>query len=435
LGEHLTQKQIEDYCQQRLAVDELLWVSDHLGDCESCQQQIGYGQKSDAAFFALRAEVFGEAAEISTTQMVRTHLTVEETAGYIDSKLTGEELQRVADHLTTCAFCTRAVDDLHSFKNQISTSLEDEYYPATVPPQTESWWQRTASSLPALFRRSPGLAFGTVMAVLLLAATSWLIWRSTRALEQPQEIITYPPPIPATPSMPSPPQPTSIPLVAQLNDGEGQMTLDMEGKLSGADGLPQAYQSMLKKALTSRRIESSPQLKGLVRSTSPLMSKERENSEFSVLEPVGRVLLTNRPTFRWTPMEGATAYVVEIFDSRFNLVMASPQLTSRLWVLPQSLARAKVYSWQVKAIKDGQVFSSPRPPAPQANFRILDEGKVNELAKARRAYATSHLTLGLLYAEAGLLKEAEQELRILQKANPDSEIARSLLKQVQALRH
>jgi len=64
----------------------------------------------------------------------------------------------------------------------------------------------------------------------------------------------------------------------------------------------------------------------------------------------------------------------------------------------------------------------------------MDQAKVNELAKAKRAYASSHLTLGLLYAEAGLLKEAEQELRLLRKANPNSELARTLLRQVQALR-
>jgi hypothetical protein len=344
-------------------------------------------------------------------------------------------LQSVADHLITCDFCTQAIDDLQSFKNQISSSLEHEYHPATAPSRTESWWQRTAASLPALFRRSPGLAFGTVLAALLLAATGWLIWRTTRELEPNREIVVSPPPSTTQPSLPSPSLPTSIPLVAQLKDGEGQLTLDQEGKLSGADGLPLAYQSMLKEALTTQRIESSPQLKGLVRPSSPLMSKEKENGKFSVLEPVGRVLLTNRPTFRWSPMEGATAYVVEIFDRQFNLVTASPQLTAHLWVPPQTLARGRVYTWQVKAIKDGQEFTSPRPPAPQANFRILDAGKANELVKARRAHASSHLTLGLLYAEAGLLKEAEQELRFLQKANPESEIARNLLKQVQALRH
>ena len=120
-------------------------------------------------------------------------------------------------------------------------------------------------------------------------------------------------------------------------------------------------------------------------------------------------------------MEGATGYVVEVYDDQFKLVASSPQLTNRSWTTPQSLPRGKVYSWQVKAIKDGQEITSPRPPAPQAKFRILDQAKANELARAKRAYGSSHLTLGLLYAEAGLLKEAEQEFRLLLRANPNSD--------------
>ncbi len=85
-------------------------------------------------------------------------------------------------------------------------------------------------------------------------------------------------------------------------------------------------------------------------------------------------------------------------------------------------------------MKEGQEITSPRPPAPQAKFRVLDLARANEISKARRAYGSSHLVLGLLYAESGLLKEAEQELRALQKTNPDSELARNLLRQVQALR-
>jgi hypothetical protein len=223
-------------------------------------------------------------------------------------------------------------------------------------------------------------------------------------------------------------------MVAQLNDGAGQLSLDQEGKLSGADDLPPAYQRLLKEVLTTRRIERSSELKGLSRPPSSLMSTDKQESEFSVIEPVGRVLLSDHPTFRWSPMEGATGYVVEVYDSKFNLVVASPKLTNPSWAAAQALARGQVYSWQVKAIKDGQEFTSPRPPAPQARFRILDRAKASDLEKARRAYPSSHLTLGLLYAEAGLLKEAEQELRALQKANPDSEIARNLLSQVQALR-
>ena len=164
------------------------------------------------------------------------------------------------------------------------------------------------------------------------------------------------------------------------------------------------------------------------------MSTDGQGSEFFVIEPVGKVLMTDRPTFRWSPMEGATGYVVEVYDGNFNMVAASPQLTKNSWVAPHSLSRGSVYACQVKAIKDGQELKSPRPPAPQARFRILDQAKATELERARQAYSSSHLALGLLYAQAGLLKEAEQELRVLQKANPGSEIARSLLSQVQELR-
>jgi hypothetical protein len=97
-------------------------------------------------------------------------------------------------------------------------------------------------------------------------------------------------------------------------------------------------------------------------------------------------------------------------------------------------AATGVYAWQVKALKDGRVFISPSPPARQAKFRILDRARADELSRARRAYASSHLALGLLYAQSGLLDEAERELRVLQRANPNSETADRLLRQVREMR-
>jgi hypothetical protein len=432
LGEHLIQKQIEDYCRQQLGVGELLVVSDHLDGCDACRLQIERAMSGDAAFLTLRKEVFGEAAELSSPHLVRTHLTAEQTIGYVDSLLSGDELQTITDHLIHCEPCALAVDDLQVFKNEIAPSFERDYQPATIAAPTEGWWKRMIASLPTFFRWSPTLALGTALAILLLAVTAWLIWRAPQQRGPEPEMATPTPPPPQPTPAPAP-APPSVPLVAQLADGESRLTLDKDGNLSGADDLPPAYQGMLKDALTGRRIERSAQLKGLARPPSSLMG-DKQTGAFSVIEPVGKVLLTDRPTFRWSRMEGATGYVVEVYDSKFNLMATSPALTENSWAPPQSLARGKVYGWQVKASKDGQEFTSPRPPAPQASFRILDQAKANELAKARRAYASSHLILGLLYAEAGLLREAEQELRVLQKANPDSEIARRLLAQIQALR-
>lgn len=395
-------------------------ASDHLGECEACRERIECAMNGNAAFFTLRSEMLGETAEM------RAHLSSEQMAEYVDRNLSGDELQLAADHLSGCEQCAAAVDDLAAFKDQIAPSLEREYHPTPVSSPTEGLWHRTIASLTAPFLRSPALVYGAAMTILLVAVAGWFIWRTQPQSEPKQEIAVTPP-------APAEPAPAPAPMVAQLNDGEGQLTLDEEGKLSGADDLPPAYQSMLKEALANGRIETSLHLKGLRRPSSTLMSTDDQGNKFSVIEPVGEVLMSNRPTFRWSPLIGATGYVVEVYDESFNLAAASPQLTSNSWTSP-ALSRGKVYGWQVKAVKDEQEVTSPRPPAPQARFRILDQAKANELAKARRAYPSSRLALGLLYAEAGLLKEAEQELRALQKANTDSEIARSLLSQVQALR-
>jgi hypothetical protein len=423
--EHLTQKQIEDYSQNRLRAGELLGVSDHLAECELCRQDVETGLNGDAAFLALHDETFAQNGGASV------HLTSQQTAEYVDRNLSGEELQVVVDHVSNCEQCAMAVDDLRAFRNQIAPSLDREYGTAPVSRVVESSWRRRFASL---FKIAPAPVFGgAALGVFLLVFLGWLAWRTPN--DEKHEVVAVPAPTlqPTPAALPSV-QPEPVPAVAQLNDGAGVLSLDQEGKLAGADNLPPEYQSLVKKALTGQRIERSLQLQGLTRPPSSLMGSNDRPREFSVLEPAGKVLMSDRPTFRWTSLEGATGYVVEVYDEQFKLVASSPQLTSLSWTTTQALPRGHVFSWQVKAFKDGGETSSPHPPAPQAKFRILDAAKANALAKAKRAYASSHLTLGLLYAEAGLLNEAEQELRLLRRANPNSDIALSLLRQVRSLK-
>jgi hypothetical protein len=405
--EHLSQKQVEDYSLHQLGAAELLAVSDHLGACEVCRVRVEGALSGDVAFLALHDEAFSENGFDSA------HLTAGQTADYVDQSLAGEALQMVDDHLSGCEHCALAVADLRAFRNEIAPSLDRRYGPVSEG----GWRQRFAS----LFKVGPVPAFGAAaLAVLVVATIAWLVWRTQG--EKAPEVVAVSSPTPPV-SQPSPsPEPSLQPppaqeVVAQLNDGE----------------VPPAYQNRVKEVLTSQRIGRSSQLQGLTRPSSTLMGSNNQ-PEFSVLEPTGSVSLTDRPAFRWSEMEGATGYVVEVYDDQFKLAASSPQLTNRSWTIPQPLPRGKVYSWQVKAIKDGQEITWPRPPAPQAKFRILDQSKANELARARRAYSSSHLTLGLLYADAGLLREAEHEFRLLLRANPNSPLARTLLRQVQSLR-
>lgn len=422
--EHLSQKQVEDFSLQQLPAAELLSVGDHLDKCEACRLRVESEMNGEAAFFALREEAVDDNA------ITGAHLTAEQTADYVDQNLAAEMLQVADDHLTTCEQCVLAVKDLRAFRNEIAPSLDRRFGPKTVA--TESNWREKFVSL---FKLGPVPAFaGATLAVLLLTAIAWLVWRTPQ--EEKQEVVVAPTPIsqPTAPVESSSPAATPVAVVAQLNDGGGVLSLDQDGKLSGADTLPPAYQKLVKNALSAQRIERCSQLQGLARPASALMSTDDQGKNFSVIAPVANVLLNNQPAFQWSPLEGATGYVVEVYDEEFKLIATSPEVTARTWTITQPLARGKIYAWQVKATKDGAEITSPRPPAPQAKFRVLDEAKANEIARAKRAYPSSHLTLGLLYADAGLLKEAEGEFLLLRRANPESDVARNLLRQVQALR-
>ena len=218
-----------------------------------------------------------------------------------------------------------------------------------------------------------------------------------------------------------------------LNDGPRRVVIDEQGNLTGLDELSPAHRQAVKNALATQQVGNSSTLSGLGGKRGELRGTNN-GSSFAPLNPVGKIILTTRPTLFWSKLDGATDYRVVIYDSNFNPVSSSPQLTNQSWVVPHVLDRGEIYSWQVIATKDGQEVKTPVPPAPEAKFKVLEQGRANELNRARQSYGGSHLTLGVLYAQAGLLDEAEREFGLLLKANPDSKVARNLLRNTRAMR-
>jgi len=56
------------------------------------------------------------------------------------------------------------------------------------------------------------------------------------------------------------------------------------------------------------------------------------------------------------------------------------------------------------------------------------------MSKVEKLSGNSHLVRGILFAKAGLLNEAEHEIRALVAANPDSQRARQLLQSIRAVK-
>jgi len=412
LSGHLTKTQIEDYSRHSLSAATLLSVSDHLSLCDACRLQVQRVLNCDEAYLTFRNGVF-------EPQAGPIHLTFEQIARLVDATLPAEEFQVAKDHLVSCQLCFLAVDDLRVFKDQVEPDLHRQYQFTTPKVATERNW------LIQFWPKS--LIFSSALAVLLLAVSGWMVWRTSRVSDQRTTQV-------ATATKVTPPSTNASPtLIAMLNDGAGQVRLDAEGKLSGVEQLPEAYQQMVKRALSGQEFERSPLLARLAPSEGiPRGSSEAVGDRFSLIEPVRTVTLSEHPTFRWARLGGATGYIVEIYNEEFDPVASSPRLSVPKWKPAQKLKRGAIYYWQVKAVKDGKEMISPLPPAPQVKFRVLDEAKANELWRARQDYGSSHLVLGLLYAEAGLLDEAETEFRALQKENPDSAIASRLLKRARA---
>ena len=153
------------------------------------------------------------------------------------------------------------------------------------------------------------------------------------------------------------------------------------------------------------------------------------------LEPVGEWVRQTTPVLQWATLPGATRYSVELFDDHLNRVQQSLPLQQSQWQVATALERGRVYLWQVTVtFADGRVVSLPRPPAPEARFGVLSVARVSELERVESASPDAYLDLGALYARAGLLKDAEQELLKIGPMDADFERSQRLLVAVTRLR-
>jgi hypothetical protein len=217
-------------------------------------------------------------------------------------------------------------------------------------------------------------------------------------------------------------------------EGGGRITVDGGDIVNGLASLSPTDRREVERALQTQRIEAPALLASVSVGAETLRGGGGQGVSFPVLSPVGTAVITDRPTFRWRALSGASVYVVSVYDRDFRKVAASAPQAGTEWTVAQPLTRGQVYSWHVSASREGREVTSPEQPAPEAKFVVLDGAKAEELSRAGQVYKGSHLALGTLYARAGLLDEAERELQSALRENPGSKVARKLLLSVQALR-
>jgi hypothetical protein len=219
-----------------------------------------------------------------------------------------------------------------------------------------------------------------------------------------------------------------------LQDGERMVSLDGQGRSAGLEGLPPRWRRAIESALLARRVNKPAVLEALSTETEIMLGSPGKTGVGDIISPFGTVVESDHPLFRWRALSGETSYIVTVFDSQYNRVAQSGLLPATEWMPNQALQRGTTYVWKVTARHNGEEIISPTPPAPEARFRVLEQAVADELARARRLHPNSHLMMGVLYARAGMVDEAEREFQALVESNSNSSVARSLLLSVREWR-
>ena len=153
------------------------------------------------------------------------------------------------------------------------------------------------------------------------------------------------------------------------------------------------------------------------------------------LAPVGQVVRETEPTLRWTPLDGATGYVVYVAaNDGGSVVRQELPGSATTWAPPAPLTRGATYEWQVEACQNGKVLDrAPRPPAPEARFQVLAGPPAAELDQLEKRYARYPLILGTAYERVGLEEEALRQFGVLARQHPNSPAAKRLLQAARAV--
>jgi anti-sigma factor RsiW len=414
LSDHISAQLLEGYGRHRMGAAELLALDDHLSTCPACRERWRKTNPRVAALLALQSslQVIDEAPP--------THLSGEQLSIYAAGGLDEIDRELAESHFEVCPQCAAQAQGLKAQTARDVGAVENSsaLTSAQAKPADLSARLIATSSLSSLRSHFLQLPFtfrvaGAVvmLALLALAFTLWLRVQPSAPGPSISHSPTHPP-------LEAPP----VKILLALNDGAGTITLDSQGNLIGLESLSPTDQQRVKRALETGEVQISKTLNQLRDSAAPTMGGS-SGEALALIDPAGEVVASNRPTFRWRPLNGATSYQITITDpaAGYKEVVSSPQLQGSKWTVDRPLERGRVFSWQITAhTGDGEVKS------PEAKFKVLAPAVASELARVKKIYAGRRLALGLLYAEAGLLDDAERELKALVEANPQSPVTKSL---------
>jgi hypothetical protein len=405
---HLSTEEIRNYLGRKLSQHDFNRASGHVHSCRVCYRD----------FLAELQERFPIEIDLDELAgMQGWHLEGEELAAYVEGRMDELNFECASLHLEECSSCME------------KTSAAFEYrleYPrfSTIPRRKQpSTWSRYVHGFQSI--PSPRLQLAAAAVLLCLALFMWVLLQPNSKNSQLAET----PPSETDSANPSPHQPTAPvqPDPGTGSDKRHNVDNTMPGQLAATEQQGVVRQEEeIERALIAKNLVMPIGIEMLDRTPSiTIRGNQASVQSFAIVRPSATAISNDRPTFSWTTLNGATSYTVSVFDADLHLIRTSELLNETHWMMPDHLQPGIVYTWTVTALKNGQEIVAPAPPA-RAEFKILGKPDLHKL-NLLVGKTTSHAARGVLYAEAGLLDDAEQEFRTHLKLQPADRRAEQLL--------
>ena len=319
MPEHLLTDEINNYLSGKLEPNELLIVDDHLAECDVCFEQFQHLQVNRQ----INNLDFSTPAHLESD-----HLNYEMLEKYVDEKL-NEVDREIADvHLQVCQDCNDELKDLYEMKRAIVADLQKQ--PSPKPNEKGIFFAGISSFLSG----NNLLRFGFAALIILFLVMVIGLFRFLNPEKLNEVAVNSSPSTnissPTKPNNINENLPTNIQPNANTNkeQNSNSETNSPTPKPTPTDTLPMQYQGEVERVLATNKLNIPEEIKSLNIRTGELMGGGTAEIPFALSDPVGKVILSNRPRLQWGELKGANAYSVNIFDENFNKAYFSNTNTS-----------------------------------------------------------------------------------------------------------
>jgi hypothetical protein len=420
-------RELEQFLQGDIEPERLVALDEHLSACAACRALLDALPARARAVASFGADLIG-ASDCPD---------YEQLSALVDETLDEAKSRSLTAHVNMCELCAGDVDRMRALRSQGVLRDTVRVQPGTAR-RSAVWprglWRRAlagvlvagAVAIAAVTLRQPPSAPVTKPVVTAVAPAH----EPAHVRPGPAVKPTAPKPslVAAIPDKEKPAQPRPN---ALLRDGRYQL-VKADGRYAMARIDGKSIRTPLEArvaALIAEKIRT-----GKIKPAEPVRVamndiRLRDDGGYTLpptapkqISPVGVVVMSDHPTFKWSKVDLAESYRLVVTDKNGNPVFegATDRTTLKLG---QPLERGRVYFWRVGArFSKNDSWANSRA----AGLRLISAEDMAAIRAVERRMPGSHLALAAVYESVGLYADAADEYRAVRRANPGSRLARRI---------